>query len=234
MRSALSFLTVLGRAGTPGPTTLDWFPVVGAGLGLLLGVWWWLADKAWPGIVAAGVVVVADLALTGLLHLDGVVDTADGLIPPLPLDRRLAAMADPHAGAFGVGAAAVLILLRWAGLAALRPGILLLGGIWCMSRTMAAAAARTRPYARAGGGMVGLFGGPYRWWVTSAGIAGAAFLAAGWRWAPGLAAVGATALTGAAVLWWAERRIGGITGDVLGAAIFVGETAGLVTAAAKW
>ena len=66
--------------------------------------------------------VVADLGLTGLLHFDGLIDSADGLLPPLTQARRLEVMADPHAGAFGVAAAAAVLLVRWASLATLRPG----------------------------------------------------------------------------------------------------------------
>ncbi len=234
MRPAVAFLTVVGGPRRPGPRTLDWVPVVGAALGLALGGIWWLADRAFPLTVGAAIVVAADLGLTGMLHLDGVVDSADGLLPPLPPARRLEVMAAPDAGAFGVGAAAVLLLLRWAALSALRPGILLLGGLWCLSRTLIAATARNRPYARAAGGLAEAFQGPGRRSVTLAGLVAAAALAAAWRIGPGLAAVGAALAGGLAVVLLAHRRIGGYTGDVLGAAAFVAESAGLVVAAARW
>ncbi|MDQ4089145.1 MAG: adenosylcobinamide-GDP ribazoletransferase, partial [Actinomycetota bacterium] len=78
MRRALSFLTPLGGPVAPSPAALPWFPVVGAVLGLTLGGVWWLADRLWVAPVAAAVVVAADLALTGMLHFDGLVDSADG------------------------------------------------------------------------------------------------------------------------------------------------------------
>ena len=234
MRSALSFLTVLGRPERPGPATLDWFPLVGAALGAVLGGIWWLATRAWPAPVAAAVVVAADLGLTGLLHLDGLVDSADGLLPPLDRERRLAVMSAPDAGAFGVGTAGAVLLLRWAALATLRPGIGLLAGLWCLSRTAMAAVARTRTYARAGGGLASLFAGPTRWPVLALGAAAAFGLGAAWRVPAGPAAVAAAAIAGAAVVALAERRIGGYTGDVLGATALVAETAGLVVAAARW
>ncbi len=234
MRAAVAFLTVVGRSRPPGPRTLDWFPVVGAALGLALGGFWWLVGRGFPAAVAAALVVGADLAVTGMLHLDGVVDAADGLLPPLDAARRLEVMAAPDAGAFGVGAAAVLLLMRWAALAALRPGILLLGGLWCLSRTFAAAVSRTQPYARPGGGLPDAFAGPARRAVTVAGLAGGGALAAGWKVGPGLAAAGSALVAGAAVVALARRRIGGYTGDVLGAGAFVAETAGLVVAAARW
>ena len=76
---------------------------------------------AFPPAVAGGLAVAADLALTGMLHLDGLADSADGLLPPLPRDRRLAVMRSPDVGAFGVAAVVSAIGLRWAALAALDP-----------------------------------------------------------------------------------------------------------------
>ncbi|HET6964232.1 MAG TPA: adenosylcobinamide-GDP ribazoletransferase [Acidimicrobiales bacterium] len=230
----MAFLTVVGRSRAPGPRTLDWFPFVGAAMGLTLGGFWWAVGRGFPPLVAAALVVGADLAVTGMLHLDGVVDAADGLLPPLDPARRLEVMAAPDAGAFGVGAAAILLILRWAALTAIRPGILLLGGLWCLSRTFAAAVARTQPYARPGGGLPDAFAGPARWAVTVAGLAGGAALVAGWKVGPGLAAAGSGLVAGAGVVALARRRIGGYTGDVLGAGVFVAETMGLVVAAARW
>jgi adenosylcobinamide-GDP ribazoletransferase len=230
----MAFLTVVGRSRPPGPRTLDWFPVVGATLGLALGGLWWLADRAFPVTIGAALVVAADLAVTGMLHLDGLVDSADGLLPPLARTRRLDVMAAPDAGAFGVGAAGAVLLLRWAALAALRPGILLIGGLWCLSRTLIATVARTQPYARAGGGLADAFHGPFRWVSSAGGLVVAAALASGWRVGQGLASVGAALAGGLSVVWLAHRRIGGYTGDVLGAGALVAETAGLVVAAARW
>src|SRR5688572_14319385 len=105
MRRALAFLTPVGRATPPSPDALTWFPVVGAGIGAVLGGLWWATDQLWPPLVAAALVLAADLALTGLLHIDGLVDTADGLLPHLERERRLEVMAAPDAGAFGIAAA---------------------------------------------------------------------------------------------------------------------------------
>ncbi|MFN2608988.1 MAG: adenosylcobinamide-GDP ribazoletransferase [Acidimicrobiales bacterium] len=240
-RSALAFLTPVGGAAAPSPAALGWFPVVGAALGLALGGTWHLAARAWPPGVAAAVVVAADLGITGLLHLDGLVDAADGLLPPLDRARRLEVMADPATGAFGVGAAAAVVLLRWSALAAVRPSALLLGGLWCASRTAMAVAARTVPYARptglASGFLAGEAGGPRAagaGLLAAAGLAGALALAGAGRGAAGAGAVGAAVVGAAAVVALARRRVGGFTGDVLGSAGLVGETAGLVVAAIRW
>ena len=64
-------------------------------------------------------------------------------------------MADPGVGAFGVATGIGTVLLRWVALAALRPGILLIAGLWCLSRTLMAVVARTQPYLARRGGIGG-------------------------------------------------------------------------------
>lgn len=232
MRRALSFLTPVGGAVAPSPSALAWFPVVGAVLGLVLGGVWWLADLLWAAPVAAAVVVAADLALTGMLHFDGLVDSADGLLPHLERDRRLEVMADPAAGAFGVGVAVVVVLLRWASLAALAPAPWLLAALWCGSRLVMASVAQSVPYARPGG-LAGAFleGGRRR--VPVAGLLLATVLAV-LGGGDGVAGIVVLVVAAGAVVALAVRRLGGFTGDVLGAAGVVGETAGLLAAAARW
>jgi adenosylcobinamide-GDP ribazoletransferase len=233
MRRALAFLTPLFGASEPRPETLTWFPFAGAALGLVLGAVWWGAERIWPAAVAAAIVVAADLALTGLLHVDGLADSADGLLPHLDRARRLEVMAAPDVGAFGVAAVVAVLLLRWAALAATTPSPLLLGGLWCASRTAMAVAARKIPYARPGGLASAFLGGR----TLSTALIGAV-LATGLAFAgPGVAGIAAVAgvVAGATgVVALAHRRIGGFTGDVLGASGMVGETTGLLVAAARW
>jgi len=222
-RQALSFLTPLGGAATPSPRAFRWFPLVGAAIGAALGGIWWLAGEVWPPAVAAAVVVAADLALTGLLHLDGLADSADGLLPHLTREQRLSVMATPDVGAFGVGVAGAVLLLRWSALATINPNPALLAGVWCASRTLMATVAGTVPYAREEGLATAFLGGTGVWVVAVAG-AGAAIALAGW---PALGV-----LAGLVVVALAVRRVGGFTGDVLGAAGVIGETVGLLVAAA--
>jgi len=233
MRRALAFLTPLFGASEPRPRTLAWFPFVGAALGLVLGAVWWGAERVWPAAVAAAIVVAADLALTGLLHVDGLADSADGLLPHLDRARRLEVMTAPDVGAFGVAAVGAVLLLRWAALATTAPSPLLLGGLWCASRTAMAVAARKVPYARPGGLASAFLGGR----TLSTALIGAV-LATGLAFAgpgiAGIAAVAGVAAGAAAVVGLARRRIGGFTGDVLGASGMVGETTGLLVAAARW
>jgi cobalamin synthase len=200
-----------------------------------------------PALVVAALVVGADLVLTGLLHMDGLVDSADGLLPHLGRERRLEVMSAPTVGAFGISVAGLFIVVRFAAVASLVPAgaarsALLFAGIWCTSRSIMILGAVVLPYARAGEnhGLAAAFlpddEASLRLTVTAGVLGlGASAAALGW-WRPvgGLAAFGAALLGGALVLLLARRRIGGFTGDVLGAAGVVAETVGLIVAAAKW
>ena len=234
MRRAVAFLTPLGGAAVPDARTLSWFPAVGALLGLAVGGVWWGAEQLWPPVVGAALVVAFDLGLTGLLHVDGLADAADGLLPQLPRERRLAIMAEPTVGAYGVAVVGMVLLLRVTALASTAPEPLLLAGVWCAARPAMAVAARAVPYARAEGGLAtALLGGDWRA-VGLLGLVGSVALgaaAAGW---PGGLAVAAGVLASAGVVRVAVARLGGFTGDVLGAAGLVGETVALVVAAARW
>jgi adenosylcobinamide-GDP ribazoletransferase len=211
-----------------------WFPVVGAAMGLLLGGVWWVAVKAWPAPVAAALVVMADLGLTGMLHFDGLVDSADGLLAHLPRERRLIVMSSPEVGAFGMAVGVAVLLARGAALATIRPAPLLVAGLWCASRTLMAAVMRVVPYAKDRGGLASAFLGRSGGVAVVLGGVAAVVLAGGWRRVAGPAAILAAAAGGAGVVLLARRKLGGFTGDVLGAAGVVAETVGLIVASAKW
>jgi len=248
MRRALSFLTPFGGAAEPAPSALAWFPAVGALIGLGVGAVWWAARRAWPSPAAAAIALIADAALTGMLHLDGLADAADGLLPPLPRARRLEVMADPRLGAFGAAGLATVLLARFGALASMMPSALAMAGLWSGSRAAMAVTARAVPYARPAGLASAFRGSPAAGAARPRaaavlaspvflGLAGgllAAGLAFAGRGAHGLAAVGAESAGAGAVVLLAWRRLGGFTGDVLGAAAVVGETAGLLTLAGRW
>jgi adenosylcobinamide-GDP ribazoletransferase len=235
MRRAVSFLTPFGGPADPAPSALAWFPAVGALIGLAVGGIWWAARQGWAPPAAAAIAVIADAALTGMLHLDGLADAADGLLPPLARARRLEVMADPRLGAFGAAGLAIVLLARFGAFASMPPSPLAVAGLWSGSRTAMAVTAQIVPYARpAGLASAFLPGAARRAGPAVLGLAGgllALALAFAGRGALGLAAVGAEAAVAAAVVLLSWRRLGGFTGDVLGAAAVAGETAGLLTLA---
>lgn len=233
MKRALAFLTPLGGAAAPDRRTLSWFPVAGALIGAAVGGGWWIAGQLWPPAVAAALAVGLDLSLTGVLHVDGLIDSADGLLPHLPRERRLEVMSEPTVGAFGVSVASGVLLLRFAALASMKPNVLLVAGVWCGSRTVMAATARAVPYARGAGLASDFLGGDWRP-VALCGLIGAVTLGAAAQGRSSVVAVLSGVAAGIGVVALARRRVGGFTGDILGAAGVVGETIALIVAAAKW
>src|SRR5215216_1234064 len=155
MLDALGFLTIFGRPRPPARDARLWFGPVGALIGALLGLLWWGCSNVWPPAVAAAIVVAADLGMTGLLHIDGLADAADGLIPHLSPSRRLAVMSAPDVGAFGVAVVVAVLLLRFAALGAADPqrwrAVAFVAGVWCASRTLMAVTTAVVPYARDNG-----------------------------------------------------------------------------------
>ena len=233
MREALAFLTVVGRPTPPTPRALRWFPLVGAAVGGVVGTVWWLANQAFPALLAAALVVAVDLAVTGLLHADGLADAADGLLPHAARERRLEIMRSPDVGAFGVAVLVIVFLTRVGALAARPADIGLIVGVWCGSRTLVAVAPAWLPYARETGLATPLLAAPATPLVGLAVLPATALAVLTAGWVSG-AAIAAALLAGTAVLALARVRLGGFTGDVLGATILVAETVGLVVAGARW
>jgi adenosylcobinamide-GDP ribazoletransferase len=241
MWRALAFLTPFGRPVDPAPAALPWFPVVGALIGLAVGAVWAGGQQIWAAPVAAAVAVLADAVLTGGLHLDGLADTADGLLPPLPRARRLEVMADPRIGAFGAAALGLALLARFAALDGMPAAVLAVAALWAGSRAAIAVVVRAVPYARPGGLATAFVAAPGAAWGRSGplppalvGAAVAVPLALAARGLAGLAAVAGEVLVAGGVVAVARRRLGGFTGDVLGAAVVSGETAGLLVLAVRW
>jgi adenosylcobinamide-GDP ribazoletransferase len=238
VRGAFAFLTILGRGTPPDRRSVVWFGPVGVVVGAACGLVRWGAGAWWPPFVAAALTVAADLALTGLLHLDGLADAADGLLPHLHPEQRLAVMARADVGAFAVGVVGAMLLLRWSALAALPVHgwhwVALLAGIWCGARTAMAAIVSTVRYARPDGGLATTFIDARPWLPVMLGLALAIVGAALGRGVGGVVGLATGSVAAAGVTALALRRIAGFTGDVLGAAGVVFETVALVVATAHW
>jgi adenosylcobinamide-GDP ribazoletransferase len=214
---------------------MAYFPAVGAALGCVVGWGWRLAGRRLAPLPSAALAVAADAVLTGALHLDGLADAADGLLAHVPARSRLEIMAEPGVGTFGTVALGVSLIARTSALASLAPSPVLLGAIYCTSRAVMVVGSRALPYAR-DDGLARAFLPSRPGWDTSliANVAagGAALVVASvGRGRQGALAVLAGWAAGALVLELARRRLGGFTGDVLGAAGTLCETAALVVAA---
>jgi adenosylcobinamide-GDP ribazoletransferase len=238
VRAALSLLTVVPAGDLTGITAEDvgrgtvWFPLIGAGVGAAAALAAWAAAFVLPPLVAGLAAVGVAAVLTGALHLDGLADTADGY-GGRTRARALEIMRDHSVGSYGVVALALDVGLRAAAVAALvgRPhGPLWLVAAGALSRSTAVALGVLLPNARADGlGRVLEGAGRARVAVAAAAGVAIAGLAAGW---PGLAAAAAVAALAALWGWHCVRRLGGATGDTLGAASEGCEIAVLLVGAA--
>jgi len=149
----------------------------------------------------------------------------------MDLDRRLEVMTQPDVGAFALGVVPAVLLLRWAALAGGEVPALALVGTWAAARTVVAVVPALVPYARGEGLASPFLAGAGRWIALALLPAGALLvIASGWV---GAAALAALVVAAAGVVGLARRRLGGFTGDVLGAAIVLGETAALLALAVE-
>ncbi|MEM6549055.1 MAG: adenosylcobinamide-GDP ribazoletransferase [Pseudomonadota bacterium] len=238
-RAFLTAVQFLTRLPVPDPgwedgqlrRALAWFPAVGAGIGAVGGGVYWASAPILPPALAAGLALGAIIWLTGALHEDGLADTADGLGGHWDADRALEIMRDSRLGSYGAVALILSLGLRWTALASIAAGNAPLALVLAASlgRFAMVAGAAGLPPARPGGLGAMLGSGP-----GAGGLAIAAAVPLALAGALGLAGVAALllgALTAATLGWLLRRRLGGHTGDGLGALGSVAETAALIALA---
>jgi adenosylcobinamide-GDP ribazoletransferase len=205
------------------------FPVVGLIIGALLAglhTALWLID---PGVLAA-LVLATWVLLTGGLHLDGLADTADAWIGGQGnRDRTLAIMKDPRSGPIAIVAIVLVLLAKFAALQALLAGdaraTLLLAPV--LGRTVIVLLLITTPYVRPDG-----LGAPYANYLPRLSCGLLMLLIAAVTVAL-LGGLGGALLGGLGVgffglRYWLLARLGGATGDTLGAACELAETVALL------
>lgn len=210
------------------------FPLVGALVGLLGGVGFWVAHRlGLPATVCAVAAVAAMVLATGALHEDGLADTADGL--GASRERALEIMRDSRIGTYGTLALVLALLTRVAALGALDgPGrvaaALIAAGAG--SRAVLPVVMLLQPSARAGG-LMAEAGRPQPERVISGAVlaAAGAFLLLPLEVAA--SALLAAALGGWIVAGWLGQRLGGCTGDTLGAVQQLAELSFLLAVLAR-
>jgi len=207
------------------------FPVVGAGVGAIAGGIALAAAHVLPDFVAAALGIAAATAVTGALHLDALADTADA-VGATGRDEALAVMRDSRIGSFGATALALDLIVKVGCVAALLGAghaLAALVAAGALSRAASLPLAAVLPYPRAEGGV--LNGRLSRLAAATAALLGAAVALLVW-WSAGVWLVLTAAAVAAGLGLWFRRWLGGATGDCLGAATELCETAVLVVAAA--
>jgi adenosylcobinamide-GDP ribazoletransferase len=224
---ALAAVTFLTRLPVPGAGSLGaedvrragaYFPAVGA----LLGG----AVAASAGRGSPALAVGTGALLTGALHLDALADAADAL-GVTGRDRTLEVMRDSRIGSFGAVAIGLDLLLRTEALARADAGRCVAAG--ALSRCVPVVLAAALPYARDQGTGGALTRGSAARAAAAFGVAGGVSLLSGARNPRHVGVflrrlILATSVGAASGLFW-RRRIGGVTGDTLGAALELTELA---------
>lgn len=209
-------------------------PLVGAGIGLLAAAVFALArDWGAAPLLAAALAVLSGAILTGALHEDGLADVADAFGLYRDRERTLEILRDSRLGTYGVVALIASFLLRVAALAAIADPALATGALvaaHAASRAGFALAISRLPPARPGG-LAATVGRPAESTAWTSLALGAGFLWLGLGLGTALLTGAAIALAGIGLMRLARRRIGGHTGDVLGAQQQIGEVMILVLAA---
>lgn len=240
LRAAITFLTrvpVPHRHGdTPNlASAVPWYPVVGALIGVAVGgIAAGLLHVVAP-LVAASLAIMAGILITGAFHEDGLADVADAFAGGWTPAERMRILKDPLHGSFGVAALCGSIVVRVACVASFGASPAVAFACVVAAHTLGRCAAVALMMAAPTASADGLGGRAARSLSkgrASVGIAaGIAIVALAIGWWVGPLLLAGTVGAGA-VGWLAMRKIGGVTGDVLGAAEQIVECLVLVTATA--
>jgi adenosylcobinamide-GDP ribazoletransferase len=218
LRAAIRFLTIVPVRGGDAPPgkAAAFFPFVGAALGAAGAGIYLLTARVFPVSIAALATVGFWIAISGVLHEDGLADVADAVRAGRSRERVLAILKDSRIGTYGAVAVLLSVLARWQALeylATMRVLAALIAAQAVPRAAMVAMAWCSRP---AGSGLglalASTLSTPVAIAAMAQGIAAA--LLCGWR--PGLAMIAGSVLIVQASRGWFYLRIGGVNGDCLG------------------
>ena len=226
LRNLFSFLTIF-------PVTMDKdmlsdcaknmgvFPLIGAFIGLLAGVFGWIAYHFLPGIVVGGLVLALLLLITGLHHTDGLLDFGDGVMAHGTFEHKIEVMHDQLTGAGGLSLGIMTMLITALAIGQLNAGIII-GGIIVielsakLSMVVMAWAGKSVHEGMNSPFLEAMHGGKGDLRLIIAVVISLAIALPLLRWA-GIFVVLAAVITGLIMTAIAHRNFNGVTGDVFGA-----------------
>jgi len=233
--AALSFLTVipLPRRREVSPEQVGrstgYFPVVGIIIGLILAGLYWLLRLILPSAVVSGLLLICLVVLTGGLHLDGFVDTCDGIAGHKTPEARWQVMHDSRAGAFGIVGVCCLLIVKYVSLNSV-PDSLMMATLVLMpvvSRWAMVYAVFAYPYARPSG-----LGKVFKEMASRRRLAIATLVALAvvipWFRLAGLVIMLGVWVIVVAMAAYLKRKFSGLTGDTYGAINEVAEVGVLI------
>ena len=233
--NALGFLTVirLRRRDEIKPEDLGrslvCFPVVGLIIGLILAGLYWLLAHVLPMSLVSGILIVASVVLSGGLHLDGFVDTCDGIGGHKSPEDRWRVMRDSRAGAFGIIGAVCLILVKYLALNSIPQNLMMSALVLMpvMGRWAMVYAVFAYPYARPSGLGSAFKAGADRLQMAAATLIAAAVALVWFGWVR-LVIMGGVLLAGIIAAAYFRRKFTGLTGDTYGAINEIAEVTVLI------
>jgi adenosylcobinamide-GDP ribazoletransferase len=240
-RTAVAFLTRLPMPHPDGTTPPNFvraqrmFPVVGALIGAAVGLLCLgLRHVGVPDLAAAAVALGGSAILTGALHEDGLADVADGFGGGRTLESKLEIMRDSRLGTYGAVGLLVSFAAKLSALATIPDSDVVpaLIAAHALARGILPAMSVNMPYARKDG-LARNAGQPDAATSAMAGGIALAIALLSLSWTNAMLAAVAAGSSGLFMAWLAMQQIGGQTGDVLGGAEQVSETAILVLLAAR-
>lgn len=209
-----------------------YYPLVGAVIGAVLTATGWLLFTYTPAMPAAVLLLILWASLSGALHLDGLMDTADGVFSHRSRERMLEIMKDSRVGAMGVIAAVFVLLFKFAVLTSLFEQetwlhtALFITAACGWSRLWLVWAMIGWPFARPGEGMASMFAEVRLRHAVAATMVQLVLMIGsgivfGLTWGDILnqlvVQAGLTIIAGWLVSSWLYRKLGGLTGDTYGA-----------------
>ena len=234
---AVQFLTVLpvaqdhGAEENPFEGVVYYFVIVGTLIGVITSSLYWAASVILPVSLTAAITVIFISAISGFIHLDGLADTADGFLSNKDRINCLEIMRDSRVGVMGAVAIGAVFLTKYSALSGqeylISPSALLLVPI--SGRAAIVYSMAILPYARSSGGLGTLF---YTDDIRKAAVVSFAVLClTALLLSPANLVIVAIVpvLTALAFSRYCRLKIGGATGDTLGAVCEITETVVLIT-----